>query len=274
MQCLQRAIFAALIAALSGCGGGGMSMSSTAAPTPAAPVTPASCTPSTCGAMVMTVTDAAGDFLSYQVNLVSLQLQKADGSMVETLPATTAVDFAQLIDLSEILSARQIPPGDYVAAQVTVDYTNAAITVDDGTGNALAVKPVDSTGAALGQLQLMVQLDNKNHLQINAAKTSRIAFDFNLLASNMVDLTAKTVTVSPVLMASVVPVDNKQVRVRGEIAAVDSANSDYTVQVDPFHDHNDDRLSPLGLRRIAGREVDQNIGVEEATGHSPRPGRT
>ena len=148
-------------------------MSSTAAPTPAAPVTPASCTPSTCGAMVMTVTDAAGDFLSYQVNLVSLQLQKADGSMVETLPATTAVDFAQLIDLSEILSARQIPPGDYVAAQVTVDYTNAAITVDDGTGNALAVKPVDSTGAALGQLQLMVQLDNKNHLQINAAKTSR-----------------------------------------------------------------------------------------------------
>ncbi|HEX3915420.1 MAG TPA: hypothetical protein VHW71_18120 [Steroidobacteraceae bacterium] len=193
----------------------------------------------------MTVTDAAGDFLSYQVNLVSLQLQKADGTMVETLPATTAVDFAQLIDLSEVLSARQIPPGDYVAAQVTVDYTNASIMIDDGSGNAVAVKPVDATGAALGQLQLMVQLDNKNQLQINAAKTSRIAFDFNLLASNMVDLTAKTVTVSPVLTASVVPVDNKQVRVRGEITAVDTANSDYTVQVDPFHDRNDDRLSPL-----------------------------
>ena len=195
--------------------------------------------------MVMTMTDAAGDFLSYQVNLVSLQLKKADGTMVETLPATTAVDFVQLISLNEILSARQIPPGDYVAAQVTVDYTNAAIMVDDGSGNGVAVKPVDSTGAALGQLQLMVQLDNKNHLQINAAKTSRIAFDFNLLASNMVDLTAKTVTVSPVLVASITPVDNKQIRVRGEIAAVDTANSAYTVQVDPFHDHNDDKLSPL-----------------------------
>jgi hypothetical protein len=195
--------------------------------------------------MVMTVTDAAGDFLAYQVNLVSLQLQKADGTLVETLPATTAVDFVQLINLSEILSARQIPPGDYVAAQVTVDFTNASIMVDDGTGTGVAVKPVDSTGAALGQLPLMVQLDNKNHLQINAAKTSRIALDFNLLASNMVDLTAKTVTVSPVLVAGIVAVDNKQVRVRGEIASVDTANSAYSVQVDPFHDHNDDKSSSL-----------------------------
>jgi hypothetical protein len=221
-------------------------MSSTSANSaPAAPVTPASCTPSSCGSMVMTITDAAGDFLSYQVNLVSLQLQKADGTMVETLPASTAVDFVQLLNLSEILSARQIPPGDYVAAQVTVDFTNASIMVDDGTCTGVAVKPIDASGAALGQLQLMVQLDAKNHLQINSAKTSGIAFDFNLLASNMVDLTAKTVTVSPVLVASVVPVDTKQVRVRGEIASVDTANNAYTVQVDPFHDHNDDKQNAL-----------------------------
>ena len=195
--------------------------------------------------MVVTMTDAAGDFLTYQVNLVSLQLKKADGTLVETLPATTSVDFTQVVNLSEILSARQIPPGNYVAAQVTVDYSNASIMVDDGAGNGVAVKPVDATGAALGQLQLMVQLDNKNQLQITAAKTSRLAFDFNLLASNMVDLTAKTVTVSPVLVASVTPVDNKQIRVRGEITSVDAANNDYIVQVDPFHEHHDDKLSPL-----------------------------
>jgi hypothetical protein len=194
---------------------------------------------------MMTITDAAGDFLAYKVNLVSLQLKKSDGSLVETLPATTAVDFAQLVDLTEILSARQIPPGDYVAAQVTVDFTNAAIMVDDGTGTGVAVKPVDSSGAALGQLQLMVQLDNKSDLKINAAKASRIAFDFNLLASNMVDLSAKTDTVSPTLVASVVPIDNKQIRVRGAISAVDTANSDYTVNVHPFHDHDGDKLSPL-----------------------------
>jgi hypothetical protein len=193
----------------------------------------------------MTITDAAGVFLAYKVNLVSLQLKLADGTLVETLPATTAVDFVQLINLSEIISARKIPSGEYVAAQVTVDFTNATIMVDDGTGTGVAVKPVDSTGAPLGQLQLMVRLDAKNHLKISPATTSQIAFDFNLLASNMVDSTAKTDTVSPVLVASVVPIDNKQIRVRGEIAVVDTANSDYTVHVDPFNDHDNNELSSL-----------------------------
>ena len=207
---------------------------------------------------MITMTDAAGDFLSYQVNLVSLQLKQADGTLVETLPSTTTVDFVQLISLSEIVSARQIPPGDYVAAQVTVDFTNAVIMVDDGTGTGVAVKPVDSTGAALGQLQLTVQLDSKNHLNISAAKTSRIAFDFNLLASNMVDMTALTDTVSPILVASVVPIDNKQIRVRGSIAAVDVNNSDYTVQVDPFNDHDNNRFSPLVVHTTASTTFEIN----------------
>jgi hypothetical protein len=194
---------------------------------------------------MMTITDAAGDFLAYKVKLVSLQLKKSDGTLVETLPASTTIDFAQLVDLTEILSARQIPPGDYVAAQVAVDFTSATIMVDDGTGTGVAVKPVDSGGAALGLLQLMVQLDNKNNLNVSAAKASRIAFDFNLLASNMVDLTAKTDTVSPAIVASVVPIDNKQIRVRGEISAVDTASNDYTVNVDPFHDNDGNKFSAL-----------------------------
>src|SRR5258708_20029035 len=105
---LPVAAFALLMTALSGCGGG-MGYSSSAM-APAAPAAPAGCTPSTCGSMVVTMTDAAGDFLSYQVSLVSLQLQKADGTKVETLPSTPPVDFAQLINFSEILNARQLPP--------------------------------------------------------------------------------------------------------------------------------------------------------------------
>lgn len=115
---------ALLMAALSACGGEISSsyMSSmappaatappAAAPPPAAPP-PAGCTASTCGAAVMTITDAAGVFLAYKVNLVSLQVKLADGTLVETLPATTAVDFVQLINLSEIISARQISSGEY-----------------------------------------------------------------------------------------------------------------------------------------------------------------
>jgi hypothetical protein len=193
----------------------------------------------------MSLTDAAGDFLSYKVSLVSLQLKRADGTLVETLPATTAIDFAQLVNLSEIVSARQIPPGEYVAAQVTVDFTGATLLVDDGSGNGIAVMPVDSAGTALGKLQLAVQLDPKNNLKITARQASRLAFDFNLLASNVVNLAQKTVTVSPLLVASAVAPDKKVMRVRGAFVSADPATTSYTVQIEPFHEHSSDQLSPL-----------------------------
>jgi hypothetical protein len=233
---------ALLLAVVSGCGGGG-GYGSAMSPGPTAQ----SCSSSTCGSTIMSLTDAAGDFLQYKVKLVSVQLMKADGSVVETLPLTTAVDLVQLIDLSEIISTRQIPSGEYVAANVTVDFTGASILVDDGTGTGVAVAPVDSTGAALGQLKLTVQLDVKNDLKVNSGKASRIAFDFNLLASNTVDLTAKTVTVSPVLVASVAPVDQKDLRVRGTLSSVDTVNNDYTVAVKPFHDSDEDKLNSLAV---------------------------
>ncbi len=231
---------ALLIAGLSACGGGSSSMS----PNPTGS-SAQSCTSATCGTAVLTLTDAAGDFLTYKIDLVSLQLKKSDGSLVETLPSTTTVDFAKLVNLGEILSARQIPSGDYASAQVTVDYTNASIMVDDGAGNPVAVSPLDSSGAAIGRLQLDVQLDKQHPLAIKGGKSSRIAFDFNLLASNTVDLTAKTVTVSPVLVASVVATDTKELRIRGSLISVDTSASTYTVQVKPFNEKDDDQNSPL-----------------------------
>jgi hypothetical protein len=229
---------AVLIAGLSACGGGGSAVS-----TPS--TSPQACTSATCGQAVMTLTDAAGDFLAYKVNLVSLQLKQSDGTVVETLPATTAVDFAQLVNLGEVLSSKQIPKGNYVSASVTVDFTGAQIMVDDGTGAAVAVSPVDSTGAALGKLTLDVQLDKNNALSIKEGKASRIAFDFNLLASNTVDLTAKTVTVNPVLVASVVAPDHKELRIRGALVSVDTAAKSYVVNVKPFEEKSADTTSPL-----------------------------
>lgn len=84
-----------------------------------------------CGATVLTMTDAAGDFLSYIVTLTSLQLQTASGASVETLPAAAQVDFTKLVNLAEVLSAGQIPAADYVGAQLTLDFAKAQITADD-----------------------------------------------------------------------------------------------------------------------------------------------
>jgi len=216
---------------LAGCGDG---MSGTGAAN-----APAACGSSNCGPAILTMTDAKGDFLSYTVNMTSLQLQTAAGASVETLPAVTKVDFAQLVDLTEVISAGQIPAAEYVSATLTLDYTGANITADDGTGAAVALKPVDSNGATLsGPIRVSVKLDNAHHLLITAGRTGRLGFDFNLAASNTVDLTAATVTVSPTLVASVVPSDNKRVRVRGQIASASTTANDFVLNVQPFHDQS------------------------------------
>ena len=188
------------------------------------------------GAAIVTLQDAAGDFQSYTVDVVSLKLTKASGAVVETLPATARVDFAQLVDLSELISAGQIPAGDYVGATLTLDYSNASITAEDAAGGSLVLTPQDASGNPLtGPIDLTVQLDNRHHLVITPARTARLAFDFNLAASNAVDLSTATVNVSPLIQASVVPPTDLAIRVRGTLASADSAAGSYTINVRPFH---------------------------------------
>ncbi|HWL61216.1 MAG TPA: DUF4382 domain-containing protein [Steroidobacteraceae bacterium] len=190
-----------------------------------------------CGTALLTITDAPGDFQSYTVDLTSLSLVRANGTVVETLPATTRIDFAQLVDLGEVLAARQVPAGAYTAAKLRVDYTGAEIVVEDAAGGSLAVNPVDAGGAPAGEIELTVRLDGRNRLAITPGRISHLAFDLNLDASNAVDLAAGTVTVSPFIVASVVPPAGKDWRVRGRLLDVDVAGSQFTVQVRPFHHH-------------------------------------
>src|SRR5580658_757969 len=116
--------------ALAACGGSGAGMSSMNSPGTSQSA-PQACT--NCGTAMVSLTDAPGDFISYMVNVVSLQLTRSDGTVVETLPVTTKVDFAQLVNLSEIISADQIPEGSYVSAAMTLDFSTATIVVDNGT---------------------------------------------------------------------------------------------------------------------------------------------
>jgi hypothetical protein len=190
-----------------------------------------------CGTALLTVTDAPGDFQSYAIDLTSLELVKAHGAVVETLPATTRIDFAGLVDLGEVLSARQIPAGVYVSATLRVDYSNAEIIVEDEVGGSLAVEPVDAAGDPLGEVELSVRLDQRNRLVITPRRISHLSFDLNLEASNTVDLAASTVTVSPFVVASVVPPGERDWRVRGRLLEVDTTAATYTVQVRPFHHH-------------------------------------
>jgi hypothetical protein len=208
---------------------------STGAPTGTGGMSTAMSCSGSCGTTVLTMTDAAGDFLSYIVTLTSLQLQTASGASVETLPAATQVDFTRLVNLTEVLSAGQIPAADYVSAKLTLDFAKAQITADDGTGKPVTLTPVDANAAPLtGTLTVAVMLDNTNQLVITPGNTGRLAFDFNLAASNMVSLTAKTVQVAPTLVATVVPSNTKPARVRGQLASVNAAMNDFVLNVQPF----------------------------------------
>ena len=192
---------------------------------------------------MVTMTDAKGDFLSYIVSLTSLQLQTAGGATVETILAATKVDFTKLVDLSEVLSAGQIPPADYVSAKLTIDYTNAQLSADDGTGNPVALAPVDSAGNAItGALTVTVLLDPAHQLRVTAGALARLALDFNLAVSNAVDLTAGTVTVTPTLVASLVPSDTQPIRVRGSLVSTTAAQDQFVLAVQPFHDES----APVG----------------------------
>lgn len=231
-------VFCALTAlALAGCGSGSSSSSS-------ASVSASQQSCSGCGTALVSITDQPGDFVSYLVNVDSLTLTRSDGTVVQTVPVKTQVDFAQLVNLSEIVSADQIPAGRYVSAALTLDYSGATIVIDTGSGEVTvpAADILDGAGQPLtGQVTLKLSLSSDQQLIISAGTVANLALDFNLLASNTVNLTANplTVTVNPVLTASLAPDATKQVHVRGPLVSVSTAASHFIIRVRPFLDQDD-----------------------------------
>jgi hypothetical protein len=200
------------------------------------------------GTAVVTMTSTASqdNFLAYRVALVSVELEASSGSSgLKVLPASTTVDFAALTDVSEVLGAAAVKKGSYTSALVTLDYSSAQIVYDNGSTNGVALTPVGANGQALGQVQLTVNLDPSDRFSVASKGASQLALDFNLAASNAVNLTAKTVTVTPLMAASALPIDSKQVRIRGPlVSAVNSstaatttttADSSFTMGVMPFN---------------------------------------
>ncbi len=220
---------AALI--LTACGGGGASN-----PPPSGNNPPSASCGTDCGTAYIAITDADGDFLSYTVDVSSLKLRRANGTLVETLPASTRIDFAQLVDLTEFFTAATIPNGEYVAATLRLDYSNADIAVELN-GAPVAARAVDSAGNALGAVDVTVTLDNRHHFFVTRGRPSLFSLDFNLAASNAVDLatTPATVTVTPALVASLDLIDQKDLRVRGPLVSVDTAAGTYVADLRPFH---------------------------------------
>jgi hypothetical protein len=257
MSNLPRWLAPALVAAgLAACGGGGGGGGMSGGPSSG----PQGCTASTCGNALLTLTDLAGDFASYQVGVTSLTLTKADGTVVETLPVATTLDFTQLVNVTELVSAGSIPQGEYVAATMTLDYSKASIYVypTDTSTTPVQVAQVqdsktpptilwssNSATKTSPTITVAVKLDAAHHFFVSPGKLSRLAIDFNVAQSNQVDLKTNPgspiVTVLPFIVADVDPADTKDIRVRGTLAGVNAGAGSYTVNVEPFDDDSKDR---------------------------------
>ena len=203
---------------LGGCGGGGSLDSS-----------------STSGEVSISLTDSIGDFAAYTVDVTSLQLVKQNGTKVAALPTTTRVDFTQYTDLSEFLTVASVPSGSYTQVILSLDYSNADVEVQDGTGVHKATL-LDGNGSPLSSsLSVNLDLAPGNPLVVAPGVPASLALDFDLSASNQVITTNPAVVqVEPFLVADLSLDASREHRARGLLKDVDSAAQTFTMHLRPF----------------------------------------
>jgi len=223
--------------ALSACGGGASTTTEPVPPIVASCVPSDPSTASECGTVIIGLTDADGDFLSYTVDVLSLTLEKANGAVIDVLPNSTRIDFSQYVDLTEFISAATVPPGIYVAGTIQLDYRNAEVfTEADGVAKATTV--VDADGVPMSQTSLKIILSDRDQLAVVKDRVSLLTLDFDLDASHVVDIapTPAIAIAEPFIVAELDPVDTKNIRVRGLFIESNVSEMYYTVALRPFYD--------------------------------------
>ncbi len=230
-----------LLLLLTACGSGSNDNSVADPPIAAACVPTDASTASECGTVLLGMTDADGDFLSYTVDVVSMTLEKASGVLVEVLPASTRIDFASYVELTELVTASLVPPGVYVAGTITLDYSAADVFVE-AAGDAKATTVVDADGEALGRAEFRIELSDREQLVITRGRPSLLTVDFDLAASHRVDIapTPALAWAEPFIVAEIDPVDTKEIRLRGAFIDANEAEMSYTIALRPFYDREGD----------------------------------
>jgi len=191
-----------------------------------------------------TLSDTPGDFASYIVNVDAVTLTGKNVGAITAVSAVEKVDFTKLEHISELWSAASIPNDTYTSATITLDYTSANISVMvDGVPQAATVEAED--GSPVTTVTLTVNFDPTNRLVIlptyATTDAQRVAVDFDLPASNTIDLSVSpaVVHVKPYMTISTSAPDNKPIRVRGPLINSNVPLGTYTVYVRPFQDEVD-----------------------------------
>jgi hypothetical protein len=190
----------------------------------------------------VSLTDEPGDYTSYIVTIDSVTLTRNDGAVVSAVGTPEVVDMTQVHNIAELWSSGAIPTGTYVSATITVDYSDAVISVlDNGVPKTATVLDY-STSAAPTTYAVTVNFDPHDQPTITPtyASTSALLFaiDFNLAASGWVDFSKQgpIVYVHPFFTIGHLPDDTKLIRIRGPLINSSTDVSTYTVYIRPFYD--------------------------------------
>jgi hypothetical protein len=259
-----------LVLALSGCGGGGSGGDGGV-----------SASGSDTGELVLALTDAEGDFVSYVVDITSINMVHQNGSVVETLPLSTTVDFAQYVELSELLTIATVPSGAYQSVQLNLDYSNANVVVQAEDGSLLNAELVDSDGNELTQLAVTIELSSASRFVIAPGIPAQVTLDLDLDASNevVIENGQAIVTVEPILLADTLFETPKPFRLRGLLNEVATEEEVISIDLLPFRHrqrgfgsvriHVDDETryqidgvdysADEGLQQLATKEADTPI---------------
>ncbi|HEY7889612.1 MAG TPA: hypothetical protein VIC29_15435 [Steroidobacteraceae bacterium] len=189
------------------------------------------------GTPVVTVNaQATGDFSTYVVGITVYSLKRSDGYIA--YPAGyTAEEFADLtqrVDLSELLNAVGIPTGTYTSVVIGIDYSFPIVYLN-GASSAATLQNTSKVNP--GTVYVTVTLDPSHPLVIGVNRSTPLALDFDVAASNTVDAAGKTVTVKPFVEAVTPPNDTEQVRARGLIVAANGGQDNFIENVRPFEDN-------------------------------------
>jgi hypothetical protein len=203
--------------------------------------------------LAISLTDAAGDFGAYTVDVLNLTLTRANGAQVSTLPLSTRLDFTQYTEMTEFLTVSSVPSGTYESVTMTLDYTNADIWVEDENGDNIPVDTIlDPDGNPIDTVTVTVQLEGRNRLVVAPGAPAHLLLDFDLKATNQVafDQGTPVVTVDPFLVADVNRMPNRRHRIRGVLDAVDTSQRSFSLFLRPFYCSFSGRGRPFGSRTV------------------------
>jgi hypothetical protein len=193
-------------------------------------------------AWVTVTSEPAPEYASYVVTIDSITLTRSDDTIYTAVDTPEVVDLTQIHNIAELWSSGAIPDGTYIAATITLDYTDASITVRQGDVpvQATILDATNKTTPTTYAVTVLFDALTQPTITPTYASTSAalMAVDFDLPASGYIDYSTSppTAYVRPYMSIGHLPADSKLIRVRGPLANSSVDVDTYTVYIRPFYD--------------------------------------